>query len=209
MITAKPSGENISEISKSGSPNATINAKEINWVIDVNTVLDDLKDAEVTDVIPDGLELVHESIEIYKLRVGHKGKLTEVEGNIANEFDISKITEPDGFEIEFGDINDAYRIKYKTKIKDYLEDGYTNKATLISKGKKIKDVEFKIDKIDRGSLIEKSSPSKTLTDASKISWQIDVNKAQENLTDVYVRDKIPEGLELNLDDIKICSQLSF
>lgn len=124
-ITAKPGGET-SSISKSGRPDADINPEYINWVIDVNTSLDKLDNAIVEDIIPEGLELDFENIEIYELKVGYEGKITE--GDKIDTLNLEQIDK--GFKFEIGETNKAYRIKYKTKIVDYPADGYNNKAIL-------------------------------------------------------------------------------
>ena len=197
-ITAKPGGET-SLIYKSGGPDADINPEYINWVIDVNTSLEKLDNAIVEDIIPAGLELDFNSVEIYELKVGYGGKITE-----GSKIETLNPVETDkGFKVEIGETNKAYRIKYNTKIVDYPADGYNNK-TILKDGETVKDdAEFKIDKITRGSLIEKSGWADKDINPEKITWQIDVNKAEQNLTNVSIEDSIPAGLSLKDSTMRV------
>lgn len=196
-ITAKPGGKT-SLISKSGKPDADINPEYINWVIDVNTSLEKLDNATVEDIIPEGLELDFDSIEVYELKVGYEGKITEGEKTET----LNPEETDEGFKVEIGETNKAYRVKYRTKIVDYPADGYTNKA-ILKDGETEKEAEFKIDKIERGSMIEKSGWADKNKNPEKITWQIDVNKAEQNLKNASIEDDIPEGLTLKDGTIRV------
>ncbi len=204
-ITAKPSGEGIEDIIKSGKLDKDINPEYIDWIIDVNTTLEDLINAKVSDTIPEGLELVEGSVEIYKLKVGLNGGESIVEDGKVTTKTIN--TTSDGFEVILGDTNGAYRIKYRTKIVgEYTNDGYTNKAVLSSDNERDKDIEFPIEPIEKQSLIEKDGWEVGAVDGknpTKITWQIDINKAQQNLANVVVQDNLPQELTLSEVGIEI------
>lgn len=201
-ITAKPGGET-SLIFKSGRPDADINPEYINWVIDVNTSLEKLDNAIVEDIIPEGLELDFGRIEIYELKVGYEGKITE-----GDEIETLNPEQTDkGFKVGIGKTNKAYRIKYKTKIVDYPAEGYTNEV-ILKDGNKVKATDkFKIDKITRGSLIEKSGwlngANKDGKNPTGVIWQIDINKAEQNLKNASIGDNIPNGLTLKDNAMRV------
>ncbi|NLJ79229.1 MAG: hypothetical protein GX329_07695 [Tissierellia bacterium] len=195
-IIAKPSGDNIKDISKSGNVDQKINPGSINWVIDVNAELESLKGAEVTDTLPDGVTLDTESIEIYGLKVGIDGKLTEDGEPIDMEDKIQYDEDGKGLKVEFGDIEEAYRIKFKTNIVSQ-EDSYKNEAKLESENGTDGEADWEIDDFQWGTLIEKTGMGSDNNKNSKqITWQIDINKAQATLYNVKVEDEIPEGLDI-------------
>ncbi|WIV12346.1 collagen binding domain-containing protein [Proteiniborus sp. MB09-C3] len=185
-ITVKPKGNNPA-IKKSGSPNEPINATYINWVIDVNTSLDKLSNAIVEDTIPAGLELMEGSIEIYDLTIGYDGEVKEEKLS-------SK--EATGFPIVLGEVDSAYRIKYKTDIVDSSKNNYDNIATLKDgvnvKGTANCDIgSLQVGKpIDKTGVPENPDESNAGQNSTKITWTIDVNKAELNLDNVSIDDII-------------------
>lgn len=196
-ITLKPQGSNTA-ISKFGKPDAEINAKNINWEIDVNTPLDAISNAIVTDVIPEGLELNSGSIEVYNLLVGYSGNKTQ--GSKVSS--ISPEITADGFKINLGEINSAFRIKYSTKIKDYSKASYTNDAKLYNGETELGNAKSTVNKIVRGSSIEKSGQADKGINATKVTWTIDINKSETEIKGAKVSDTL--GLFLKpAENIKI------
>jgi len=189
IIKAKPSGE-VHDIKKFGAANENINPEYLNWTIDVNTKLESLVNATVEDIIPEGLELDFASIEVYELKVGYEGKLTE--GNKIDNLEITAIDS--GFQVNLGKTDKAYRIKYKTNITEFKSE-FTNDAVLKDNGEdKAKD-KYTITGLERGSLIEKNGWNSD-QNKDQIIWQIDVNKSESNLKNVKVLDEIPSGLDI-------------
>src|SRR5699024_8692214 len=194
IIKAKPSGE-VHDIKKSGVANENINPEYLEWTIDVNTKLENLTNATVEDIIPEGLELDFDSIEVYELTVGYEGKLTE--GNKIDNIGITKTGS--GFKVDLGETDKAYRIKYKTDITEFKRE-FTNNAVLKDNGKdKAKD-KYTITGLERGSLIEKNGWINN-QNKDQIIWQVDVNKSESSLKNVTVKDDIPAGL--TVESIKV------
>ena len=198
-ITLKPQ-KDVETMTKLGVPDSEINAEYIDWVIDVNISMEKLDNAIVEDIIPDGLELDSDhDIKIYELIVGYYGEITEW---------ASKGTTT-AFPVELGKINSAYRIKYRTTIIDNSKDEYRNIATLKDDEEEKDTAEYVIGKLKMGSSIEKTGKAdQNGEDSTKITWTIDINKAQLDLNNVSVDDVIlekPEGveLEINKDSIKV------
>ena len=190
VITIKPKTEQAA-IKKSGAPSTDINPTHINWVVDVNKNFDILTNAKIKDITPAGLEL-DGNIEIYKLTMGADGKI-KTETFCKNS---------DDFPVELGQINSAYRLKYKTKIVSYGVE-YVNNATLYD-GEEVKDTSVvKIDRITRGSYVEKTGQANASTNATKIKWTIDINKAQDSLSNVTLSDNLPDGLTIDSKGIKV------
>ena len=177
----------VHDLEKSGSVNSKINPEYIDWVLDVNTKLDELTDGRVEDVIPDGLELDLSSVEIYELIVGSEGKLTEgnkVTPNVTGTNDV--------LNVELGNTNKAYRIKYKTNVVDFKEE-FTNNATLFDNDEEKAKDDATITGLTKGSRIEKEGWQRT-ENKDQIYWRIYVNKSEEILENVKVLDTLPKGL---------------
>ena len=105
-----------------GLADKPLSPNKITWTIDVNTNLKTIKNAEINDDVPDGLEV--ESIKLYHLNVGYDGKLTTG----------SLVADKTEFPINLGDINSAYRIEYVTTIKDPAKGPFKNVAVLTGDG---------------------------------------------------------------------------
>lgn len=182
LFKLKPKGGAL--IDKTGLANASLNASSITWTIDVNTSLNDITDARISDTIPDGLSL--ENIEIYNLDVGYEGKLTPG----------SKVRDETEFPIVLGDINSAYRLIFKTKIEDIDKGPFTNEAIItggnIAEKRDDASVETPV-----GSLIKKlDGKADSTTNAKKITWKIQVNAAKGTISNAKVKDLIEENLIL-------------
>lgn len=201
-VTAIPGGT-ASVISKSGVPNKTKNADYVNWVIDVNTKLEELTSGIVEDTIPEGLGKAYD-IEVYDLIVGADGSIKD-NSTLTNPQPSNEET-TDGFKVNLGQTSQAYRIRYNTKILDHSKTEYNNIATL-KDGETEKDTgKFDIGTLEIGSTIEKTgAPNNGGTNSDKITWTIDVNKAQLALDNVTVVDEFTEksGHELNIIEIRI------
>lgn len=198
-VAIKPKGD-LGIITKLGVPNEKINATHIDWSIEVNKSMDLLDEAIVGDTIPDGLEIVAGTLKIYKLIVGYEGKVEKGE---------RVFPETTEFPVALGKIDSAYLIEYQTNITDNTKESYKNAATLKDR-EELKDTAyFEVDKLEFGSLIEKTGEAENNGENStNITWTIDVNKAQLDLKDVSVEDVIlekPEGVELaaDVDTIKV------
>lgn len=118
---------NASEMDKIGSSNKGMNPSEINWVVDFNKGEKSIKGATFTDKLPSGLEIDMDSIKVYPLTVNLNGTVsegTDLSGYTPKKTDV-------GFELEFGDINSAYRVKYTTKVTSTADQTFQNEATVL------------------------------------------------------------------------------
>lgn len=115
------------EIEKRGIKDKGMNPNEISWEVDFNIGEKKIENALFTDELPDGLELIKDSIEVYPVEV-------QLDGSVIPGSQLTDVTphfNGSTFELQFGDIDSAYRVKYTTKITNTIEDTtYTNKATV-------------------------------------------------------------------------------
>lgn len=197
-IKVKPKNS-LGILNKKVSLNASINATEIYWEIDVNSSLDNLKNATLEDIIPNGLNLVTNSIKVYNLEVGYEGKVTQ--GSITN---IEGVVTSTGLKVEFGEIDTAYRIKYTTTINDYSKSPFVNNAVLTDESIKKAETSASVSVVV-GSSIEKSGRAdKSGNDSTKITWTIDINKSESKIIGAVVKDVISDPrLTINNNSIKV------
>src|SRR5699024_11099506 len=193
-------GDREKTIEKKGTPNKGYNADEINWEVTINKMKNDLTNASVIDVLPEGTEYKEESLKVTKLKVDLNGNVL---GDL-EEIDITGETVKDGtLNIPLGDIKDAYRIEYVTNVTDDEQKTFENNATL--KDDELEDISAKSTvTINRGDPIKKSAVTDYNPKTGIIKWEIEFNYNQKDLSDVTLKDAwTPKGmLELVEDSLK-------
>ena len=183
------------------------NPKYADWTVDVNTSLEKLQEAIVSDSVPVGLELNTGSIELYKLKVGFSGAVTE-EGPIAisSVSGASITSNAGGFTLTLGEIDSAYRIKYRTDIKDYTKTSYTNHAQLWDGATKKGEVKVTLPKFVMSAMLEKKNGvaiADTYGNTEKIRWTIDVNKAELDIPNAVIADTPDANETIDRSTIKV------
>ncbi len=176
---------------------AAQNPKFVDWTIEVNTELKTIDDAIVVDTIPDGLTLLPETVKIEKLKVGYTGtKTVESDVTAAVKSVTGTSINATGFQLSLGKIQDAYRITYRTNITEYGKGAYVNHAVLKDGSAPLGNASKDVGNLTMGSLVEKrGAADKGAIDSNKVTWEIDVNKAEDTLENVVVAES---GLDPNL-----------
>ena len=187
----KPKGEDY-VIAKSAKP-IEKDQNYIEWIIDVNTTLNLLNDMQIHDTLPPGLALDESSLVVTQLIVGLNGSVTE--GGIETDYDLTTLD--NGFSLNMGRNNKAYRINYRTLITDTSLLEYKNTAELLDEGDVKNSSDAIVNIISKGSYIEKTGTANDDRNATAITWTIDVNKAQDTLKNVTVKDVLPNGLSVS------------
>ncbi len=189
-INIKPEGGQA--IHKEGQPvGGTFNTDEIEWTVLINTTKEALENAIVTDPIGDDQELDIDSIELQEIEVDLSGnevkELGSVEGftNDSTEEEIN---------LKLGDTNKAYKLTFKTKIKDSEKDEegwlwHSNTAYLNSDGKDEKESGAGVS-VQRPESLTKTSSEFDAEDRS-VEWTVNANftekqlKAGDTITDEF------------------------
>ena len=130
LVNFKPSSN--SDIGKEGHPNKNKNPDSIEWTVDFNKSENKIEKAVFVDQLPVGLT-VYGDIEVYKLEVQLDGstKVLERVTNYREQVEKNKIT------LEFDSaLNEAYRVKYRTKIDNKKNESYENIATVTGSNSK-------------------------------------------------------------------------
>ncbi|WFA08017.1 LPXTG cell wall anchor domain-containing protein [Tissierella sp. Yu-01] len=175
----------------------------IEWTIDVNKAGGRINQAIVEEDLPEGLTLISDSIEVYKL--------IRADSDWKEELDETKTY--DKFPIDLGELGpeDSYRIKFKTSI-DYskVNDGsyvkentFTNKVILKDGEKEIGDAKKEV-KIARDPILRKEGKSNVNYGDKTLTWTVHVNEAHHPITgDAVITDILPKGLSITAGNIKI------
>lgn len=164
----------------------------VDWTVDINTRLNIIQDAFISDQIPAGLSLITDSIKVNKLKVSYNGTVTGIGEDVTDSVRVASGTSIStaDFTLNLGEIKEAYRITYRTNITEYGKNGYSNKAILKNGTSELGTDSKTIPTLIKGSLIEKSGIAKKYDgiNSNKIEWTIDINKAEMNLTNAQVND---------------------
>ena len=217
-INIKPEGGQA--IHKEGQPvGGNFNTEEIKWTVIVNMTRDSLENAVVTDPMPEGLELLTDSIEVKEVEV-------DISGNVIAEKEEEVIftnkSSTNELNLEFGNTNKAYKITFKTNIKEEEKDRegwafYHNTAYLDSDGKVQKESGASVS-VQRPKSLEKTSSEFNKEDRS-VEWEVRANFNEKLLAkDTEIVDKftfkigdkeVKDVFKITKEDIKILEVDSF
>ncbi|SHO48494.1 collagen binding domain-containing protein [Anaerocolumna xylanovorans] len=192
--------KNISDtLTKKGAANANLNASYIDWEVDLNQKLEHITNAMVEDSIPENLTLEESSLEVYKLEVGLDG------AKIVTGSAITGITNTGSggeLKIALGEIDGAYRIKYRTTIDPagIGQTSFTNEVKL--SGQKPGAPEGFLEKksatvsTPRGAVLKKGVELDRSYNPNSINWTVYVNLSETTINKAIIKDTLPAGLEL-------------
>lgn len=180
------------------------------WSIDFNQNLEANSPYSVLDTLDDRLLFDGGSVAVYQLEVYSDGSV--VQGSALNPSQYEAVLDPeDAHAITFNVTStsttpSAYRIKYETTVDpDKLNTTqtsftYTNTASFGGNSSQASVT------VTGGSLIEKSNGNTTLSgtfNTDQIEWEIAVNEANYPLKSVIIEDTVPQGLNLDVDDVTV------
>jgi len=183
-FNVQPKGGSL--IDKRGSiNNEGYNSNEAYWELDINTGLEELINASVTDEIPNNMTFQEGSLVVHALNVNAFGERSEGVEIVSSKYSVSE----DGNgnpEISLdnladGETNNAYRVKYTTDIVE-PDDGFdgtqtfTNNAVLTNNGES--SSASSTVSSGYGQAIEKGAPEYNSGDQT-FDWTIDYNFNQK------------------------------
>lgn len=165
-------------LSKSGVTDKSYNPKQINWTVRANGNKSFLKVPTLKDSIPDGLTLLPNSVQVYRLDVYTDGTSS-----------VGSIVDPTLYDVlisETGELTvtlnastiNAYQINYSTTINDLSKTSFTNTVNLSAQNLTTTSTTSKVT-INRSKHINKYS-SYTQKN-QKIDWTIEYNYNTESI----------------------------
>ncbi|WP_458462514.1 collagen binding domain-containing protein [Paenibacillus sp.] len=167
IVNLKPKGGKL--IDKQGK---AIGKDQIDWTIQVNKSLDKIKHAVIADAMPEGLELIADSVEVYHLQVNGDGSTVPGDKVEAGKYTV----ETNGgakLELAFQDetISKAYEIRFSTKPTGE-QSRFENIAVLSGDGMEDAKSTATVT-VDRGKSLDKSYRQDK--DTGVITWTVKYN----------------------------------
>ncbi len=178
-----PNGPNVS---KKGEPNRSYNAETIQWTVDFNMDLDDVKQAKLLDPIQEGQALKKDSIKLYRVDTKLNGETSLGQLLDENHYTIGQTADGQDFTIEFkDDVHLAYRLMYETDITNQDQSAFRNKASLVSANKVISSAEGTVN-VTRGSPLNKKAAHYDPV-TQTITWEIRYNYNEKKLAQKHLK----------------------
>ncbi|AZS17935.1 LPXTG cell wall anchor domain-containing protein [Paenibacillus lutimineralis] len=197
IVNLKPQGGKL--IDKQGT---AIGKDRIDWTVQVNKSLDKIKHAVITDVMPEGLELIADSVEVYHLQVNGHGSTV-----LGDKVEAGKYTvETDGaakLVLAFQDetISKAYEIRFSTKLtNEQLQ--FENTAALSGDGMEDTHSTATVT-VNRGEFLEKWYNQDM--DTGIIAWTVKYNFSEKKIPrdQAVITDEFSEIHILVDDSLKV------
>ncbi|WP_042200133.1 SpaA isopeptide-forming pilin-related protein [Paenibacillus camerounensis] len=178
-ITINVQPNNGAAIKKSGvALPRTYNASTIDWTVDVNTLLNRIDNAVITDSIPAGLDLDTVSIAVYGLNVDAQANVTQGAVISPALYNTSASTARN-LNLKFNDsINEAYRVKFSAQITGTSSTTFNNTATLTGTGTPA--TSSAAVSVTFGKALEKTAGSFDST-KEEINWTVKFNYNEKTI----------------------------
>ena len=176
------------------------NPEFADWVITANDSMKSYTSAKVIDDLGANLEIVEDSIVVHKIIRNYKNEIIGRE-----EITVTPTITATGFEVDLGDIKDAYEISYTTRL--IRPDGggslKINNAARIELDNQGKNYNEGIDVSWSGDVpsIEKNG-NVSSGNADIINWEVKYNFAKEVFGNVDLIDTLSLG-EIDFATIKV------
>ncbi|RJE87477.1 LPXTG cell wall anchor domain-containing protein [Paenibacillus sp. 1011MAR3C5] len=175
------------ELDKTGTANKGMNPSRIDWTVEFNKGEKSIQNAIFKDKLPAGLALDTSSVKVYLLEVQLNGSTSKGE-QLADPADYQLRQVADGFELELGDIEDAYRVEYATNITGTVDATYRNEATV--RGTNLSTPQTGNDSIQArySKPIEKLANYDRFTQSVKWTIRYNYNEQSIEPADAWVKD---------------------
>ncbi|MCG7336603.1 LPXTG cell wall anchor domain-containing protein [Sporosarcina sp. ACRSM] len=172
-----------------------------NWNLAVNINKQDIKNAQLVDVIEEGHELVPGSIKIQQLNLGVDDQQGTPGAELTTGHTVTENVDNKGFSISFDGLSveqnhQAYIITYQTKDSDDIigyENGnsYENTATFTTPNSGRFPLKASTTVKHANELIGKRA--ETNPDDETITWTVNINKSHSALGEITLTDKMTEN----------------
>ncbi|MCY9081924.1 Ig-like domain-containing protein [Bacillus inaquosorum] len=190
-------------IDKSGVLDKGINPGKVTWTVDVNKKLDQVKNAKLTESLPEGL--VYRSVKVYELNVNIDGSVSK-----GNEVSSGYSVDSKGNVTFDGTIDSAYRLVYETDIDNSAKPSEGGNVTLKNKaafsGDNLEPISAEATVAAKyGKMIAKSSTGYD-GESQTFSWALSYNYGEKQIdqSKASIKDSFGTGdLHLVKDSLKV------
>ncbi|MEC1685224.1 SpaA isopeptide-forming pilin-related protein [Bacillus mojavensis] len=190
-------------IDKSGALDKGINPGKVTWTVDVNKKLDQVKNAKLTESLPEGL--TYRSVKVYELNVNIDGSVSK-----GNEVSSGYSVDSKGNVTFDGTIDSAYRLVYETDIDNSAKPSEGGNITLTNKaafsGDNLEPISAEATVAAKyGKMIAKSSTGYD-GESQTFSWALSYNYGEKQIdqSKASIKDSFGTGdLHLVKDSLKV------
>ncbi|MEC2064219.1 SpaA isopeptide-forming pilin-related protein [Bacillus inaquosorum] len=190
-------------IDKSGVLDKGINPGKVIWTVDVNKKLDQVKNAKLTESLPEGL--IYRSVKVYELNVNIDGSVSK-----GNEVSSGYSVDSKGNVSFDGTIDSAYRLVYETDIDNGAKPSEGGNVTLKNKaafsGDNLEPISAEATVAAKyGKMIAKSSTGYD-GESQTFSWALSYNYGEKQIdqSKASIKDSFGTGdLHLVKDSLKV------
>ncbi|MCY9061217.1 Ig-like domain-containing protein [Bacillus inaquosorum] len=190
-------------IDKSGVLDKGINPGKVTWTVDVNKKLDQVKNAKLTESLPEGL--VYRSVKVYELNVNIDGSVSK-----GNEVSSGYSVDSKGNVSFDGTMDSAYRLVYETDIDNSAKPSEGGNLTLTNKaafsGDNLEPISAEATVAAKyGKMIAKSSTGYD-GESQTFSWALSYNYGEKQIdqSKASIKDSFGTGdLHLVKDSLKV------
>ncbi|MCY8204521.1 Ig-like domain-containing protein [Bacillus sp. N12A5] len=190
-------------IDKSGVLDKGINPGKVTWTVDVNKKLDQVKNAKLTESLPEGL--IYRSVKVYELNVNIDGSVSK-----GNEVSSGYSVDSKGNVTFDGTIDSAYRLVYETDIDNSAKPSEGGNLTLTNKaafsGDNLEPISAEATVAAKyGKMIAKSSTGYD-GESQTFSWALSYNYGEKQIdqSKASIKDSFGTGdLHLVKDSLKV------
>lgn len=199
---ATVSVERGTRLEKEGSLDRDFNPNTITWTIYANKYEDHFINMMIEDTIEQGLSYVLGSAIVYEIELDDDGLVS----NLVNLGDLSGVLSIDENDLLFslGTTSKAYKITYETDITDEATLSFDNTVTLKDGEEASNDETYSatatVD-FQRGVLLSKKAKNHIGYTDKYISWTIDANTLEADITGAVLTDTI--GSDLVIDQTTV------
>ncbi|NGZ75192.1 collagen binding domain-containing protein [Saccharibacillus alkalitolerans] len=189
-------------MSKAGAANGNLNAKSINWTLEVNRGGQTVQNAVVTDPLPKGLKLDPSSVVVYPMTINLDGTVAAQSTALpASEYTLGNTADGNDFTLSFNNpISSAYQIKFSTDLTSEAafvndEAGFENKATFGGDGIDGANASATVT-VKSGELLNKKTTGYS-KEKQTIDWAIEYNYGEQPIANAVLTDSFDDSHKLN------------
>ncbi|USK43597.1 Cna B-type domain-containing protein [Cytobacillus oceanisediminis] len=175
-------------------------SQTITWEVKYNYNQKEISkdEAVLTDIFGENQVLVEDSFEVREITINPETGAEAGEGEIFNNYSITKNGNK-GFQLQFGqDIQTAYKITYKTKADERVYENSTVSNKITANGKEATGSRTMIQEVFHKYHYNQHTDYNNKT----TRWGISFNKDSHTMENVTLTDTLPKGLKLENYTIK-------
>ena len=178
----------------------------LNYSILVNNEMTEKKNLELTDTMPDGMELLTDTLKVYRDAGNNKYE------DITNKGIVTITKDKNGFTVDFKTTSSRYKVEYQTKIvedKDSYantvnmnwDGGNTSSTSTVVPNKPQAGTNKLTKKVNGEDEITKKANDNLI--GTQYNYTVMVNDKLESKDKVVLTDTMPSGMKLVVGSIKI------